>query len=210
LEGETTSRSRPRRFDALKRSRVGDHHHRAHREGEEVDFRFQEDALYHGAGRQNGLDIFAPIREARERKDVVGIGRLVLSRREHSVMIQRAGKGTADDLADPKRRLPDEIFDDIKEVKVDTAEPRHAETLLEQEAEFDLSVRDRYQAATQDWFDADEGQEDHASPEVERPANVCQPIEADEDSVARKAARVRRRAAAKAAKEGRTPQRKRA
>ena len=59
----------------------------------EVDLLFQETPYIMEPDDKNGLDIFATIREALKAKDVVGIGRLVLSRREHPVMIQPRGKG---------------------------------------------------------------------------------------------------------------------
>jgi len=186
---------------------------------DDVDFLFQETPYIMEPDDKNGLDIFATIREALKAKDVVGIGRLVLSRREHPVMIQPRGKGIMlSTLHDPEEvRLPEEIFDDIKDVKVDKQNLAMAETLIERmEGEFDLTMfEDRYQAALKDLIEAKmKGKKITAAPEVERPSNVVNLFEALKASVAaeggkgsakKPAAKAAKKAAAKA-----TPQRKRA
>jgi len=155
----------------------------------DVDFLFQESPYIMEPDDKNGLDIFATIREALKAKDVVGIGRLVLSRREHPVMIQPRGKGIMlTTLHDPDEvRLPEEIFDDIKDVKVDKQNLAMAETLIERmEGEFDLGMfEDRYQAALKDLVEAKmKGKKITAAPEVERPSNVVNLFEALKASVA--------------------------
>src|SRR6185369_5971124 len=155
----------------------------------DVDLLFQETPYIMEPDDKNGLDIFATIREALNAKDVVGIGRLVLSRREHSVMIQPRGKGIMlTTLHDPEEvRLPEEIFDDIKDVKVDKQNLAMAETLIERmEGEFDLAMfEDRYQAALKDLVEAKmKGKKITASPDVERPSNVVNLFEALKASVA--------------------------
>jgi DNA end-binding protein Ku len=119
---------------------------------------------------------------------VVGIGRLVLARREHPVMVQPRGKGfMLITLHDPDEvRLPEEIFDDIKDVKVDKQNLALAETLVERmEGEFDLKLfEDRYQAALQELVEAKmKGKKITAPAEVERPSNVVNLFEALKASV---------------------------
>jgi Ku protein len=186
----------------------------------DVDPLFLENPYIVEPDDKSGLDIFATIREALKAKDVVGIGRLVLSRREHPVMIQPRGKGIMlTTLHDPDEvRLPEEIFDDIKDVKVDKQNLAMAETLIERmEGEFDLGMfEDRYQAALKDLVEAKmKGKKITAAPEVERPSNVVNLFEALKASVAaesgggakakKPAAKAAKKAAAKHA-----PQRKRA
>jgi len=126
---------------------------------------------------KTGLDIFATIRDALGDKDVVGIGRMVMSRRERSVLIQPRGKGMMIVmLRDPDEvRIPEEVFDDIKDVKVDKEALSMAETLLERmEGKFDLSMfEDRYQDALKDLVESKmKGQKPIRTQEPDRPSNV--------------------------------------
>lgn len=155
----------------------------------DVDPLFLENPYIVEPDDKSGLDIFATIREALKSKEVVGIGRLVLARREHPVMVQPRGKGfMLITLHDPDEvRLPEEIFDDIKDVKVDKQNLALAETLVERmEGEFDLKMfEDRYQAALRDMVEAKmKGKKITAAPEVERPSNVVNLFEALKASVA--------------------------
>jgi Ku protein len=126
---------------------------------------------------KTGLDIFATIRDALGDKDVVGIGRMVMSRRERSVLIQPRGKGMMIVmLRDPDEvKIPEEVFDDIKDVKVDKEALSMAETLLERmEGKFDLSMfEDRYQDALRNLVESKmKGQKPIKAEEPERPSNV--------------------------------------
>lgn len=155
----------------------------------DVDPLFLENPYIVEPDDKSGLDIFATIREALKAKEVVGIGRLVLARREHPVMVEPRGKGfLLITLHDPDEvRLPEEIFDDIKDVKVDKQNLSLAETLIERmEGEFDLKLfEDRYQAALKDMVEAKmKGKKIAAPTEVERPSNVVNLFEALKASVA--------------------------
>ena len=185
----------------------------------DVDPLFLENPYIVEPDDKSGLDIFATIREALKAKEVVGIGRLVLARREHPVMVQPRGKGfMLVTLHDPDEvRLPEEIFDDIKDVKVDKQNLALAETLVERmEGEFDLKMfEDRYQAALKDLVEAKmKGKKITAAPEVERPSNVVNLFEALKASVAAEGGKATaKKPAAKAAKKAHAkhaPQRKRA
>lgn len=126
---------------------------------------------------KTGLDIFATIREALHEKNVVGIGRAVMSRRERPVMVQPRGKGMMiSTLLDPDEvRKPEDFFDEIPDVKVDKQNLQMAELLIEKmEGPFDLSMfQDRYQAALQELVEAKmKGQKPVVAEEPERPTNV--------------------------------------
>jgi Ku protein len=156
---------------------------------DDVDPLFLENPYIVEPDDKSGLDIFATIREALKAKNVVGIGRIVLARREHPVMVQPRGKGfMLITLHDPDEvRLPEEIFDDIKDVKVDKQNLSLAETLIERmEGEFDLKLfEDRYQAALKDMVEAKmKGKKITAPTETERPSNVVNLFEALKASVA--------------------------
>jgi Ku protein len=180
---------------------------------DDVDPLFLENPYIVEPDDKSGLDIFATIREALKAKEVVGIGRLVLARREHPVMVQPRGKGfLLTTLHDPDEvRLPEEIFDDIKDVKVDKQNLSLAETLVERmEGAFDLKLfEDRYQAALQELVEAKmKGKKITAPTEVERPSNVVNLFEALKASVA--AGKDGGKASAKKAAAKKTAQRKRA
>ena len=156
---------------------------------QDIDTLFEESPYIMEPDDKSGLDIYATIREAMRSKEVVGIGRLVLSRREHPVMVQPRGKGMMlTTLHDPDEvRLPEEIFDDIKDVKVDKQNLSLAETLIERmEGAFDLKLfEDRYQAALKDMVEAKmKGKKITAPTEVARPSNVVNLFEALKASVA--------------------------
>ena len=187
----------------------------------DVDPLFLENPYIVEPDDKSGLDIFATIREALKAKNVVGIGRIVLQRREHPVMVQPRGKGfMLITLHDPDEvRLPEEVFDDIKDVKVDKQNLQLAETLIERmEGEFDLKMfEDRYQAALKDMVEAKmKGKKITAPSEVERPSNVVNLFEALKASVAaekgggKSTAKKATKAAAPKAAAKKTAQRKRA
>ncbi|MGE0746061.1 MAG: Ku protein [Rhodospirillales bacterium] len=126
---------------------------------------------------KTGLDVFATIREAIGRKDVVGIGRAVMARRERAVAVQARGKGMIiSTLRDPDEvRNPDEIFDDIKDVKINGEYLSMAEMLIERmTGKFDLSMfEDRYQEALRTLVEARmKGKKTVVAAEPERPTNV--------------------------------------
>jgi Ku protein len=127
---------------------------------------------------KTGRDIFATIRDALGDMDVVGLGRMVMARRERPVMVQTRGKGLMIvTLKDPDEvRKPEEIFDDeIKDVDVDKQAVSMAETLLKRmEGDFDLTMfEDRYQTALQALIEAKmKGQKPVVSESRDRPTNV--------------------------------------
>lgn len=126
---------------------------------------------------KTGLDVFATIREAIGRKEVVGIGRAVMARRERAVAVQARGKGMLiSTLRDPDEvRNPDEIFDDIKDVKINAEYLSMAEMLIERmTGKFDLSMfEDRYQEALRTLVEARmKGKKIVTAAEPERPSNV--------------------------------------
>lgn len=127
---------------------------------------------------KSGVDIFATLRDALTEKNVVGLGRMVLARRERPVMIQPRGKGMMIvTLRDPDEvKQPEKIFDmDIKDVKVDKQLLSMAETLLERmEGKFDLSMfEDRYQDAVKALVEAKmKGKKPVVVAQPERTSNV--------------------------------------
>ncbi len=151
----------------------------------DVDPLFMENPYIVEPDDKSGLDIFATIREALQAKEVVGIGRIVLARREHPVMVQPRGKGfMLTTLHDPDEvRLPEEIFGDIKDVKVDKQNLQLAETLIER-----MEGRVRPEAvrgplpggAEGHGRSQDEGQEDHRTDRGRAALQRGQPVRGPE------------------------------
>lgn len=126
---------------------------------------------------KTGLDIFATIREALDAKGMAGIGRTVLARRERPVLIVPRGKGlTMVTLRDPDEvRVPETVFDDIPEVKIEKQNLSMAETLIEKmQGDFDLSMfEDRYQKKLEELVEAKiKGEEPVVAEEPRQSANV--------------------------------------
>jgi DNA end-binding protein Ku len=172
---------------------------------------------------KTGLDIFATIREALKHKNVVGIGRAVLARRERPVLVMPRDKGMmVITLRDPDEvRKPESEFEEIKDVEVDKQNLSMAEMLIERmEGPFDLSMfEDRYQAALHDLVEAKmKGQTPIVSEEPERPANVVNLFDALKASLESKGAqetpkpraKSKRNSSASGTKTAKTRSRKRA
>ena len=87
----------------------------------EVDERYLDSPYYLVPEGKVGVEAFAVIREAMRRKKMAGLGRVVLHRREHIVLLEPLSKGL---LATTLRyayevRSEAEPFEDIPDVKVD-------------------------------------------------------------------------------------------
>jgi DNA end-binding protein Ku len=101
-----------------------------------------------------GQDAFAVIREAMKGKGMVGLGRVVISKRERPIVLEAYGKGIrAITLRYPYEvRKEDEYFADIPDVKISSEMLKLAEHIVEtKEAEFDPSeFVDHYEVAVVD------------------------------------------------------------
>jgi DNA end-binding protein Ku len=117
----------------------------------EIDERFLDAPYYVAPSDKVGAEAFAVIREAMRGKDMVALGRVVLSSREHVVMLQPWDKGMlAVLLRYPyELRAPEDYFHDIPNVKIDPELLGLAEHILRnKQAAFDPSrFVDRYEQA---------------------------------------------------------------
>src|SRR6185369_10141200 len=89
-----------------------------------------------------GQDAFAVIREAMRDKKMVGVGKVVISKRERPIILEPFGKGLRGmTLRYPYEiRKEDEYFADIPEVKVSKEMLQLAEPIVDTKAgEFDSS-----------------------------------------------------------------------
>ena len=117
----------------------------------EIDERYVDSPYYLVPENKVALEAFAVIRDAMRGKGMVGLGRVVLSKRERVVMLQPRGSG----LLGTTLRYPYEVrdeeiyFGDIAEVKIPKDMLALAEHILESKAaKFDSSkFHDRYEAA---------------------------------------------------------------
>src|SRR6266571_9337724 len=117
----------------------------------EIDERYLDSPYYLTPEDKVGQDAFAVIRQAMKRKDMVGLGKVVISRRERIVMLEPLDQGLmattlryAYEIRDAKT-----YFEDIPPVKLPDEMVKLAEHILETKsghfnpAEFD----DRYETA---------------------------------------------------------------
>jgi DNA end-binding protein Ku len=117
----------------------------------EIDERYLDSLYYLTPEDKVGRDAFAVIREAMKRKNMVGLGKVVISRRERIVMLEPFDKG----LVATTLRYAYEVreakpyFEDIPEMKLPDEMVKLAEHILETKAgHFNpAEFEDRYETA---------------------------------------------------------------
>ena len=124
----------------------------------EIDERFLDSPYYVAPNEPVGQEAFAVIREAMRGKDMVALGRVVLSKRERVIMLQPWENGMlGTTIRYPyELRDPTEVFHDIPQVKIDPELLRLAEHILQNKAgAFEPSkFVDRYEQAVLDLIEA--------------------------------------------------------
>jgi DNA end-binding protein Ku len=117
----------------------------------QVDQLYLDESYYIVPDDKVGHEAFAVIREAMREKELVGIARVVLHRREHLVMLEPRGKGIVGTLLRFANEVRDEhdYFDHIPASKVPKDMLELAEHILKtKQAAFDPSeFQDRYESA---------------------------------------------------------------
>jgi len=117
----------------------------------EVDEIYLDESFYIVPNDEVAYEAFAVIREAMKKTNMVGLGRVVMHRRERLLMLQPRGKGLAATALryKPEVRKEDAYFDEIPTVKVPTDMLQLAEHILEQKkGHFDPDkFEDRYEDA---------------------------------------------------------------
>jgi DNA end-binding protein Ku len=141
----------------------------------QIDKRFYDSPYYISPNDDVGQEAFAVIRTAMKGKGVVGLGRIVLNKRERVIALEPFGKG----LLGTTLRYPYEVrkaedyFDDISDVKVSGEMIKLAEHILEtKKADFDpAEFVDHYETALvemlrqkQQGFKPPKGKEEAATP----------------------------------------------
>jgi DNA end-binding protein Ku len=127
-------------------------------------------------------EAFAVIRDAMARKDVVGIGRVMLNRRERMVMLEPRGKGIlATTLRFPYEVRKDaEYFADISEIELPDEMLGIAEVIIDRKSgRFEPEkFTDRYEDAVVNLIKAKQAGEAFAVPEAPAPAKVVNIMDA--------------------------------
>lgn len=155
----------------------------------EIDENYIDAPYYLAPDGKVAQEAFAVIRDAMKERDVVGLGRVVLYRRERIVMLEPRGKGL---VARTLRyayevRSDEDVFDDIGDVKIEPEMLNLATHIIDTKlSDFDPSrFEDRYQNALLDVIKAKAGHKPiKQAPEAPRPGNVVSLMDALRNSVA--------------------------
>lgn len=148
-----------------------------------VDDRYRDQAYYIAPTDKVGEEAFAVIRDAMKAKKMVGIGRVVIARRERVMMIEPFGKGllgTALHYA-YEVRGEDAAFEDIPDIKLPQQMMDLAEAIIDKmSGSFDASeFKDRYEEAVVALVQSKQaGQPLVQAQAPSRPANVVNLMEA--------------------------------
>jgi DNA end-binding protein Ku len=118
---------------------------------DEVDEIYLDESFYIVPNDEVAYEAFAVIREAMKKKDMVGLGRVVMHRRERLLMLQPRHKGIAATALryKPEVRKEDAYFDEIPATKIPADMLHLAEHILDQKkGHFDPDkFEDRYEDA---------------------------------------------------------------
>lgn len=148
----------------------------------EIDEIYLDSPYFLAPDGKMGEEAFAVIREAMTRKKVVGIGRVVLSRRERMLMLAPRDKGMmATTLRYPYEVRQDaEYFDTIGEVKVQSGMLDIAQEIIgRMSGHFEPeSFTDRYEEAVTALLKAKQEGQTFAVPETPEPTNVVDIMDA--------------------------------
>jgi DNA end-binding protein Ku len=117
----------------------------------EIDKRYYDSPYYIAPNDEVGQEAFAVIREAMKGKNMVGLGRVVLNKRERVIALEPFGKGligTTLHYAYEIRKAED-YFDDVSDIKVPGEMLKLAEHILDtKKADFDpAQFEDHYETA---------------------------------------------------------------
>ena len=153
----------------------------------EVDEIYLDESFYIVPNDEVAYEAFAVIREAMKKKNMVGLGRVVMHRRERLLMLQARGKGIAATALRYKNevRKEDAYFDEIPTVKVPADMLQLAEHILEQKkGHFDPDkFEDRYEEALGTLIKAKRAGKEPPAPSSPKPSNVINLMDALRRSV---------------------------
>ena len=148
----------------------------------EIDEIYLDSPYYLAPDDKVAEEAFAVIREAMTRKKMVGIGRIVLARRERMLMLQPRDKGMlATTLRYPYEvRQGGEIFDEISDVKLPGEMLDIAQEIINRmSGHFEPDTfTDRYEEAVVAMLRAKQQGQTFTVPEPSQPANVVNIMDA--------------------------------
>jgi DNA end-binding protein Ku len=154
----------------------------------EVDQIYLDSPYYLAPDDKVAEEAFAVIRDAMTRKKMVGIGRIVLARRERMLMLQPRDKGMlATTLRYPYEVRQDaEYFSDISDVKLPAEMLDIAQEIIARKSgHFEPDkFNDRYEEAVVGMLRAKQAGQTFAMPEAAAPANVVNIMDALKRSLA--------------------------
>ena len=153
----------------------------------EIDQIYVDSPYYLAPDDKVAEEAFAVIREAMTRKKMVGIGRIVLARRERMLMLQPRDKGMlATTLRYPYEvRAGGEIFDEISDVKLPGEMLDIAQEIISRmSGHFEPETfTDRYEEAVVAMLKAKQAGQTFTVPEAAAPGNVVNIMDALKKSV---------------------------
>jgi len=163
----------------------------------EVDMRYLDAPYYIAPDDKVAQEAFAVIRDSMREKEMEGLGRVVISRREHMMLLEPLDKG----LLGTTLRFPYEVrdekpyFEDIPDVKLPAEMRELAAHIVEKKAgHFDPSTfGDRYENAVIQLVKTGKSVE---LPKAPQPSNVINLMDALRKSIGSERAEGRSRAAA--------------
>lgn len=149
---------------------------------DQVDERYLETPYYIAPDDKVAQEAFAVIRDAMREKGRAGVARVVIARRERMVLLEPLGKGILATLL----RYPYEVrgeeayFEDIPELKLPAEMRDLAGHIIETKAaNFDpAKFEDRYENAVIELIRSKQSGQPVRTPEVPRPSNVVNLMEA--------------------------------
>ncbi len=148
----------------------------------EVDRIYLDESYYLTPQDEMSQEAFAVIRDAMRKEDLVGIARVVISRREHLLLLAPRGKGLMATTLRYKTevRTEEDYFDDIEDIKVPSDMMKLAVQILDsKKGKFDPSkFEDRYEKALMDLIKAKRSGKSPPVISEEGPSNVIDLMDA--------------------------------
>ncbi|HEX8665391.1 MAG TPA: Ku protein [Beijerinckiaceae bacterium] len=154
---------------------------------DEVDVRYLDSPYYIAPDDKVAQEAFAVIRDAIREKEMAGLARVVMARREHMILLEPLGKG----LLGTTLRFPYEVreekpyFEDIPDVKLPQEMRELAAHIVEKKAgHFDPSkFEDRYENAVIELVKSKQAGKPLPAPKAAPPSNVINLMDALRKSI---------------------------
>src|SRR5215213_5105026 len=165
---------------------------------DEVDLRYLDTPYYIAPDDKVAQEAFAVIRDAMTEKEMAGLARVVMARREHMILLEPLGKG----LLGTTLRFPYEVreekpyFEDIPDVKLPAEMRELAIHIVEKKkAHFDpTKFEDRYENAVIALVKSKQTGKPIQTPKAPQPSNVINLMDALKRSIGTERGDERRRA----------------